>query len=78
MDKYTVIKRITALADNQLKDQALAQELNSEINSNQRIRFYYEVQLLISRYLRRTVIMHPVPFDLRRKLIQVLSQVNSP
>jgi chromosome condensin MukBEF ATPase and DNA-binding subunit MukB len=72
MDDYTLGKVITALADNEIKDHDLRQQVINRINNDRKLAFYYDVQLLISKNLKISIIKHPVPFSLREKLLKEL------
>jgi hypothetical protein len=73
MENYNIIKGITALADEEIKDEEYSLEINRQLDSSPVNRFYFEVQTIISKQLKRALIKHPVPFDLRKKLLQLLS-----
>jgi hypothetical protein len=70
--EYKLTKEITALADDELKDNSIREELISSINFDRILEFHYEVQLIVSKILRNSYIKHPVPFQLRKKLLQEL------
>jgi hypothetical protein len=78
MDEYQLIKGITALADDEIKDAALRDQISAKIKDEKKYSFYYEVQLIVRKSLRKGIIKHPVPFKLRKKLVKILESVSDP
>lgn len=74
IDSYELKKGLTSLADNEVADKILKEELLSAISGDKRNGFEYEVQKLISANLKDNIIKHPVPYKLNKKLNKILSQ----
>ncbi len=73
LDSYNIRKGLTALADNEVEDAVLKNELLGLISGDKRKSFEYEVQKQISANLRENIIKHPLPYKLNKKLNKILS-----
>jgi hypothetical protein len=72
MDEFYMTKAITELADGEIKDAVLREELKAKINNDRDLSFQFQVQSIISRTLKDSLIKRPVSYSFRRKLIELI------
>jgi hypothetical protein len=63
-----ILKNITALADDEIKDIKMSDKLNELISSDKNIFFMYELLVSIRKNLKERILKHPAPYSLRQKL----------
>ncbi len=72
MERYRLIKGITAAADEETDNNFSKDEINKMIMTDKKLLFEYNVQKFISQNLRNNLLKHPVPYKLNRKLNKIL------
>lgn len=74
MNEYQLISGLTRLADNELADENLRDEIILEMSKDPALEKKYKVQVIISKNLKEFIVKYPVPPALHKKLKKILSQ----
>lgn len=73
MNDYQIQAAITKLADNELQDEEVRDKIISLVSLSPELSFCLDVQVLVSKNLKESIIKYPVPHDLQKKLLNILS-----